>query len=130
MTPQEQSALPGPAFRHLLVPLDGSKLAEAVLPPVRELARRFGARVTLLHVLERGAPRTVHGQSHLVDEAEATAYLTGVAKELAAAGLQVDAHVHPNLERDVVGSLVAHCAMSSWAPSPSRCSGEAGPRCS
>jgi nucleotide-binding universal stress UspA family protein len=92
----------------LLVPLDGSKLAEAVLPAVRELARRFGARVTLLHVLERAAPKTVHGESHLADAAQAEAYLAGVARDLGAEAIRVDTHVHPNVERDVVRSLVEH----------------------
>jgi nucleotide-binding universal stress UspA family protein len=36
----------------ILVPLDGSPLAEAVLPHVRRLAAMFGARVHLLHVIE------------------------------------------------------------------------------
>ena len=39
-------------FTHLLVPLDGSALAECVLPHMVALATAFDARVTLLHVLE------------------------------------------------------------------------------
>ena len=62
-------------LRHLLVPLDGSPLAEAVLPAVGALATRFRARVTLLHVLETAAPETIHGQPHLTDPARAQAYL-------------------------------------------------------
>ncbi len=38
-------------FAHLLVPLDGSQLAEAALPSVRALAAKFGSTVTLLRVV-------------------------------------------------------------------------------
>jgi nucleotide-binding universal stress UspA family protein len=38
-------------FKHLLVPLDGSQLAESVLPSVVYLSRATGATVTLLHVI-------------------------------------------------------------------------------
>jgi len=38
---------------HILVPLDGSQLAECVLPHAVALARTFGARVTLLQAVER-----------------------------------------------------------------------------
>lgn len=37
-------------FKHLLVPLDGSHLAEAALPLAQELAQRFGSTITLLRV--------------------------------------------------------------------------------
>jgi nucleotide-binding universal stress UspA family protein len=40
-----------PAFRHLVVPLDGSRAAEAALPPALDLARHFDARVSLLRVV-------------------------------------------------------------------------------
>lgn len=39
--------------RNLLVPLDGTDFSSAVLPEAMDLSRRFGARVVLLHVLER-----------------------------------------------------------------------------
>jgi nucleotide-binding universal stress UspA family protein len=38
-------------FTRILVPLDGSDLAEAVLPHVEELASKLGARVVLLRVV-------------------------------------------------------------------------------
>lgn len=75
-------------FRHLLVPLDGSRLAESVLPAALALARCFEARLTLLHVLERGAAATVHGERHLTDAAEAEAYLQTVAERCAAEGVR------------------------------------------
>jgi nucleotide-binding universal stress UspA family protein len=39
-------------FRKLLVPLDRSERAEAILPHVTELARKFGSEVVLLQVVE------------------------------------------------------------------------------
>lgn len=95
---------------HLLVPLDGSRLAEATLPPAMTLAERLGARVTLLHVMERGAPATVHGERHLTAAGEADAYLNGVASRFADAGIAVEGHVHPNPEGDVAASVAEHAA--------------------
>ena len=42
-------------YRNILVPLDGSPRAEAILPHAEDLARRYGARVILLHVDEEPA---------------------------------------------------------------------------
>ena len=41
----------GAAFRHIVVPLDGSTLAEQILPPVLALAKLEEAEITLLNVL-------------------------------------------------------------------------------
>ncbi len=40
-------------FDPILVPLDGSQLAECVLPHATAFARSFGAEITLLHILEK-----------------------------------------------------------------------------
>ena len=40
-----------PPFAHILIPLDGSALAEQVLAPARALARLTGARITLLQIV-------------------------------------------------------------------------------
>ena len=39
-------------YRNILLPLDGSKRAEAILPHVENIAAKFGARVTILIVEE------------------------------------------------------------------------------
>jgi nucleotide-binding universal stress UspA family protein len=101
-------------FSHLLVPLDGSHLAEAVLPIVETLAKRFQARVTLIHVLEERPPATVHGERHLADATEAAVYLKEVAARLQSAGLAVETHVHDAPEGDLAGSLIAHA--DEYAP--------------
>ncbi len=77
-------------FRHMLVPLDGSRLAEAVLPVTAAFARALGAQVTLLHVVEPAAPATVHGDVHLTQAAEAEGYLRGVAGWMAAQGVHAE----------------------------------------
>ncbi len=97
-------------IEHLLVPLDGSRLAEASLPAALSLAERLRARVTLLHVLERRAPATIHGELHLSVAPEAEAYLIGVASRFADAGVPVETHVHPNPEGNVAASIAAHAA--------------------
>ncbi len=39
-------------YKTILIPLDGSELAESVLPHIEELAKLFGSTVMLLHVME------------------------------------------------------------------------------
>jgi nucleotide-binding universal stress UspA family protein len=94
----------------ILVPLDGSRLAETALGPTLALAQRSGAGVTLLHVLEHEAPETIHGERHLATESEAAAYLTHIGQRFSVAGVPVETHVHANPERDVPGSIVDHAA--------------------
>jgi nucleotide-binding universal stress UspA family protein len=95
-------------LRHILIPLDGSPLAEAVLPAAGALATRFHARITLFHVLETAAPDTVHGQPHLTDAGSAQAYLARLARHPGLAGAAVDVHVHETKEQDVAASVVTH----------------------
>lgn len=97
-------------LRRILVPLDGSRLAEAVLPPAFALAARCGATITLLHVIERGAPATVHGERHLDDVEEAGQYLQEVARRYRSSGVPTEVHTHPNEERDVARSIADHSA--------------------
>ena len=40
-------------FDTILVPLDGSQLAECVLPHAAAFARSFNAEITLLRILEK-----------------------------------------------------------------------------
>jgi nucleotide-binding universal stress UspA family protein len=91
-----------------LVPLDGSRLAESVLPVVAQMASRFHARVILLHVLEERPPAAIHGEPHLQDEAGAQAYLERVATGLRSSAYSVEIHVHPDREGNVARSLVQH----------------------
>jgi nucleotide-binding universal stress UspA family protein len=95
-------------FARILVALDGSRLAEAVLPAACSLARTLGARLLLVHVLEREPPATVHGEPHHGDAREATAYLERLAGELRAEGIAVEVHVHERPVGDVAAALDRH----------------------
>lgn len=96
------------SIQHILVPLDGSRLAESSLGPAMILAERLKSRVTLLHILERRAPETIHGERHLTGAGEAEAYLTGIASRFADAGIPVETHTHPSPEGDVAASIAVH----------------------
>jgi len=79
----------------ILVPLDGSMLAEAALPTACEFAARDGARISLLRAADAmtllGAD-TVEAQVTAVREAEE--YLAGVMKRLEDKGVRrVETHV-------------------------------------
>lgn len=97
-------------IRQILVPLDGSALAESVLPAAAALAEGFGARVTLLHIVEERPPDTIHGQPHLTDADQAQAYLEEVARRPVFRGreMEVEVHVHRPKEGDVAESVVDH----------------------
>lgn len=87
---------------HILVPLDGSPVAEGILPVAEELGRRLDAEVTLLQVVDL-VPQAIvvePGAGMVVDpdvitmqmDAEAEAaqtYLMGVTARLQSQGLKV-----------------------------------------
>jgi nucleotide-binding universal stress UspA family protein len=95
-------------FKHILVPLDGSKLAEAALPAALSLAKTYNSQVTLLHIIEQDAPAEVHRDRHLTEAGEAKAYLAGIAKQTFPAHLKVNLHVHTSPVADVALSIVDH----------------------
>jgi nucleotide-binding universal stress UspA family protein len=94
--------------RHVLVPLDGSGLAEAALPAAAATATAFDARITLFHVLEAWPPETVHGQQHLTDAKQAQVYLDAVAARPIFGNRIVESHVHDARSEDVADSIMAH----------------------
>jgi nucleotide-binding universal stress UspA family protein len=61
--PREDVPVPADTFEHILIPLDGSKLAEETVPLAARLAALSGARITLLRV---AIPRLVVGQPSYV----------------------------------------------------------------
>ncbi len=95
-------------FHHFLVPLDGSRLAEMILPVAQTLARATGATITLLHVVEPAPPQTVHGELHLMDRAAADEYLGRIAAELGTSGIAADHHVDVAIGGDVVKAIFNH----------------------
>lgn len=97
-------------FKHLLVPLDGSSLAEAILPAALSLGVCLPARVTLLHVVEPSPPATIHGDTHLMNAADAEKYLARVAEKFRAAEVVVDTHVDVVTRGDVAKAIFAEGA--------------------
>ena len=95
-------------FKHILVPLDGSLMAESAVPAAAFLAEKLGARVTLMHVIEKNAPNEVHGQPHLKNVMDANKYLNVLSQRDFPEGVQVDCHVHEAEVKDVAKSIVAH----------------------
>ena len=95
-------------LHNLLVPLDGSELAEAALPAAVSIATSTGAGITLLHIIEEDAPHEVHHERHLAEPGEAQKYLDDVSARLVPAGLIRQTHVHAAAARDVAGGIVQH----------------------
>ena len=102
-------------FKHILVPLDGSKLAEAAIPAAGSLAQTLDAPVTLLHIMEQDAPQEIHKDRHITQADEAQAYLEEVATRAFPAEAKVDVHVHTAAVKDVASSIVEH-AMPEFQP--------------
>jgi len=79
---------------HILVPLDGSPLAECVLPHTVALAQAFDARVTLLRVLgnSQAADRTqsIDPLDWHIRKAEAGSYLDQIVARLQKADLRAE----------------------------------------
>lgn len=77
-------------FARILVPLDGSPLAGAILPEVVDLAKLHGAEVLLLRVaLVHALPGVDQTEAQVRAVEEAEAYLAGVEQQLAAQGVPV-----------------------------------------
>jgi len=73
-------------FNHILVPLDGSTLAECVLPHVTVMAGAMGSSVTLFHSLERLTASSVNSPVNPLDwqmrRQEARLYLESIQTRL------------------------------------------------
>src|SRR5512143_1597067 len=93
-------------FIHILVPLDGSLLAESVLPAARYLAQQFHSKLTLLHVVEPAPPATVHVEPHLMNLNEAQEYLDSLARNREADSATVEVHVEHAPQATVALSIL------------------------
>lgn len=80
-------------INHILVPLDGSALAECVLPHVLANAQVFKASITLLHILElqnkKGDERAIDPLEWHLKKREAEVYLDGITARIRNAHLKV-----------------------------------------
>lgn len=87
-------------YRKILVPLDGSKRAERILPHVKEMAQRFKAKVIFLHVIEYKAITTTEGsfitfsdQEFAQAKKQAEKLLEGIKEEFRKKDIESQAHV-------------------------------------
>jgi nucleotide-binding universal stress UspA family protein len=106
-------ATPGQAVSRIVVPLDGSELAEQILPDVAALALKLESTVSLMHVL---TPLTYSQKAIMqpglpwwdADIAAADAYLTRAASYLSEAGLAVSKDVV--LSDDIATAILDYSA--------------------
>ena len=82
-------------YHKILVPLDGSKRAEKILPHVEELALRFKAKVVFLNVIEYKAVPASEDQyinlsAQELDQVkkQAETYLSGIRKEFSGKNIE------------------------------------------
>jgi nucleotide-binding universal stress UspA family protein len=95
-------------IKHILVPLDGSRLAESSIPAAVFLAETFKAGVALIHVIEEKPPSEVHGEPHLKQSDEAQAYLERLVSDKFPSGMEVNYHVHQEETKNVARSIIQH----------------------
>jgi nucleotide-binding universal stress UspA family protein len=81
-------------FDHILLPLDGSQVAECVLPHALSLAKAFGSKITFLRVVEpekdANHKRTINPIKWQMQKSEAEAYLQTVKKRFEAFDIESD----------------------------------------
>jgi nucleotide-binding universal stress UspA family protein len=99
-------------YRRILVPLDGSKLAEAALPLAIRIAKCFDSEVILFHGLEQNPPETIHGEPHIRSREDAKHYFQALqeslSREVEGSKVTFTIHIHEEKYRDVVTSIVDH----------------------
>ena len=109
-----------PSLRRLLVPLDGSTLAERALEVAREIAET-GATLVLVRVVpwpgryltDEDADRPLDAQATAYGSKVAAQYLDRVATSLRAAGLSVETQVIVSETKETVSRHLA-VAAESW----------------
>jgi len=79
-------------YKRILVPLDGSQMAEMVLPYVTTISARFGAHVVFLHVCQGAESSLFMCQSYVRHIAETVGGRMG-GKDITATGMAVTGNV-------------------------------------
>jgi nucleotide-binding universal stress UspA family protein len=102
LRPWDVTAMMAPSerrFRWILIPLDGSREAEAALEPAAELARATRASLSLVQVVPPGqvsTPRAGTSASGGAVASEAALYLEGIVEDLRASRLSAESWVVAN----------------------------------
>lgn len=95
--------------QRLLVGLDGTPWCDGLLTLVEQWTPKE-SHITLLHVVEEGGPKRVHGAYHLHDAVEAQRYLTQRVQRLRDRGL--NAHwIMRTARRETVSETIARIAI-------------------
>jgi nucleotide-binding universal stress UspA family protein len=100
LRPGEDGVVPDRPFRRVLVPLDGSPLAEEILPHARALAEVDGGELELLRIVDTlPVPESMPFHERFRLEASSVAAERAAAEEYLAelAGRLAPALVHPNV---------------------------------
>lgn len=99
-----------PVYRRALVPLDGSMIAEAIVPFILEIAGPLDMEVALLRVVVPAPPLVIEGSTHAVVEdmpklrADAEEYLASIAAALRGRRVRVTTYVRTG---EAVGEILA-----------------------
>jgi nucleotide-binding universal stress UspA family protein len=93
-------------FTHLLVPLDGSSLAECVLPHVLSIAGALDARVTFFQALERprdtGSLNPIDPLKWQLKKREVESYLEGLAQRFKTAGVRTEKVIEDGIPAECI----------------------------
>jgi nucleotide-binding universal stress UspA family protein len=113
-TQSDSKVLEAAVINHILVPLDGSSLAECVLAHVLAIAPVTNAQVTLMHVLEH--PENRNGNAPIdpmgwhMQKQESLTYLEQTAMRLQKSGLNAD---HTLLEGKPAESIIEYAHLNN-----------------
>lgn len=81
-------------YKRVLIPLDGSRLAEGILPFILQIAGPLDLEVVLVRVIQPVVPQAIEGTTHFtVDDVaarldEAREYLVPIAADLRQRGVR------------------------------------------
>lgn len=93
-------------YKSILVPLDGSKLAEAILPEIEKVASCMRARIILLRVCRAHVfPGKDPTEAEVEVVRNAEKYLVTIAADLNTRGFDVEVHVRYG---DVAEEILSH----------------------
>ncbi|AEJ20289.1 universal stress protein [Gracilinema caldarium] len=99
-------------FKTILVPLDGSKLAESALPIAVQLAQCCVSSLILFHGIEFRPPALIHGERHIQTRDEAEQYLQEVLSHLKMhvkkPTIPISYHIHEEAIQDIRQGIVEH----------------------
>jgi nucleotide-binding universal stress UspA family protein len=75
---------------------------------VAGLAQKLDAEVSLVHIIERNASPTIHGDRHLTEEKQACDYLSHISRQFFGEGIRVQCHVHTEETANIANGIVEH----------------------